>query len=213
MDQKIDEHGQTWNLMFNRKQRRDRSVDELIGVCKGMAADEVVNQAEAEALLKWLEANREITDEWPANMIYGRVCEMLVDGMLDQDEQDELLNLLTALGGPIAPGPAPENLSTSLPFDIPHPEILFESRVFCFTGKMVSGTRAECQSLVSEMGGIIAPRPTKQTHYLVIGDIGSRDWVHSSYGRKIEHAVTLRDKGCPLAIVPEQHWAQAAYIR
>jgi len=205
---RLDEHGQPRNLIFNRSRRINRGVDELIGLCKGMAADGVVNQTEAEALLKWLGANREISEQWPANVLYGRVCEMLVDGKLDAAEQAELLDTLNSVAGPIGSGPAPENMSTSLPLDDPPPDIIFEGRVFCFTGKFVSATRAECQSLVKELGGSVAKTPTQKTNYLVIGDLASRDWVHGSYGRKIEHAVRLKEKGFPLSLVAEQHWAE-----
>jgi len=41
----------------------------------------------------------------------------------------------------------------------------------------------------------------------VLGTFGSRDWVHTSFGRKIETAIRYRDKGAPIAIVSEDHWA------
>jgi hypothetical protein len=46
-----------------------------------------------------------------------------------------------------------------------------------------------------------------ETNYVVIGTFGSRDWVHTSFGRKIEKAVDYRTKGYPLAIITEDHWA------
>ncbi len=48
---------------------------------------------------------------------------------------------------------------------------------------------------------------TQRTNYLIIGTFGSRDWVHTSFGRKIEKAVQYRIAGCRLAIVGEDHWA------
>ncbi len=205
---RLDGQGQPSSLIFNRTRRRDRSVDELIGICKGMAADGVVNQAEAEALLKWLGANREISKQWPANVLYSRVCEMLVDGRIDATEQAELLDTLNQLAGPIGAGPSPQNISTSLPLDDPPPDISFENRVFCFTGQFVSATRPECQNLVKQLGGSTVKNPTRNTHYVVVGELGSRDWAHGSYGRKIEAAVKIKSQGFPLALVAEQHWAE-----
>jgi hypothetical protein len=40
----------------------------------------------------------------------------------------------------------------------------------------------------------------------VIGEIGSRDWIHSTHGRKIEKAMDYNGRGCRIAIVGEQHW-------
>jgi hypothetical protein len=42
---------------------------------------------------------------------------------------------------------------------------------------------------------------------LVVGTIRSRDWLHSTHGRKIEHAVELAGQNHPIAIVSEEHWA------
>jgi hypothetical protein len=40
----------------------------------------------------------------------------------------------------------------------------------------------------------------------VIGSIGSRDWIHSTHGRKIETAVAMRERGHSIALVGEEHW-------
>jgi hypothetical protein len=40
------------------------------------------------------------------------------------------------------------------------------------------------------------------------GTFGSRDWVHTSFGRKIQKAVDYRTSGSRLAIVGEDHWAR-----
>jgi hypothetical protein len=42
---------------------------------------------------------------------------------------------------------------------------------------------------------------------VIVGEGGSRDWLHSSYGRKIQEAVDYRDKGAMISIIPERHWA------
>ncbi|WP_292663272.1 BRCT domain-containing protein, partial [Nitratifractor sp.] len=68
------------------------------------------------------------------------------------------------------------------------------------------GTRKQCEEIVVERGGKMQKYVTKSTDYLVIGDIGSEHWVHSSYGRKIEKAVNYREVGVPIAIVSENHW-------
>ena len=41
---------------------------------------------------------------------------------------------------------------------------------------------------------------------LVVGAVASRDWLHSSYGRKIMRAVELRDSGRTVGIIGEDHW-------
>lgn len=47
------------------------------------------------------------------------------------------------------------------------------------------------------------------THYLVIGDIGSAAWMHSTHGRKIEAAVELLERGTGIAIISEAHFMKS----
>jgi hypothetical protein len=46
-----------------------------------------------------------------------------------------------------------------------------------------------------------------QDELLVIDELRSRAWKHTSFGRKIQKAVELRADGRPLAILAEEHWA------
>ncbi len=65
---------------------QSRQIDELIGLARGVAADDNLNQAEAEFLQKWLAANTDISDQPVVRMLYQRINEVLADGRLDNDE-------------------------------------------------------------------------------------------------------------------------------
>ena len=134
---------------------------------------------------------------------------MLADDILDPDEQRELLTLLSDLTGEAesVQYEAP-SLSTHLPLTDPLPEVSFANRVFCFTGKFIHGTRRECDAEVVSRGGAAKSSPTRTTDYLVIGHLGSTDWIHSSHGRKIERAVELAQGGHPIQLISEPHWVQ-----
>ncbi|BEQ15041.1 BRCT domain-containing protein [Desulfoferula mesophila] len=211
MTEPLDAHGQPLIRAYNCKQHHDRTLDELLGLAKGMAADGCINQLEAEFLQKWLIKNNDLNATWPINVINNRVNQMLCDGVLDGNEQKELLELLCSFTGQIPVERELENMSCTLPLDSPPPALQFQGRAYCFTGKFVSGTRNDCQTAVLQLGGAVKNTVSKKTDYLVIGVIGSRDWVHTSYGRKIERAMELRDEGHGLAIVSEDHWAQHVY--
>lgn len=45
-----DEHGQLKNRWINAHRLSDRSIDELIGLCKGVLADAIVNTDEVNFL-------------------------------------------------------------------------------------------------------------------------------------------------------------------
>jgi len=200
----INDHGQP-NIRFNASRVADRTIDELIGIAKGVLADGLIVQDEAEFIVKWITANEHAADIWPINLILNRLSDMLLDNVLDNDEKEELLQLFTDFTGSGAMEKY-ENMATALPLTIPQPEIIFEGREFCFTGKFVFGTRTQCIETAKMKGGFFNPIPRNNTDYLVLGLIGSRDWIHSTHGRKIEEVMKMRECGHHIAIVSERHW-------
>jgi NAD-dependent DNA ligase len=205
----LDRDGQPTNRAINRQLRTGREVDELLGLCKGLSADGVINQPEAEFLASWLNLNREASNAWPANVLFDRLELMLKDGILDRREEIELLDLLIRVTGGNAARLNAQSLSANLPISRPAPDVVIKGKRLCLTGKFVFGSRDKCKAEIQGRGGVCADGITADLDYLVIGVIGSRDWVHSSFGRKIEKAVEYRTNGYPLAIVAEEHLVKA----
>jgi NAD-dependent DNA ligase len=93
-------------------------------------------------------------------------------------------------------------------YDTPQPPVLFEGRVFLFTGEFEFGTRTRCEQAVRERGGVI-PKNKEVSHvvdYLVVGAKGSATWKRETYGAKIEAAVVERHTHGKPAIITEEHW-------
>ena len=187
---------------------QDRLIDELIGISKGVIADGVVDEKEAIFIGQWIESHREIADKWPVNVLYARLTEMLRDGVLSEDEQMELLETLRNLTGDSSPFQE-SNRSTSLPIDKPAPAVQFSGKTFCLTGKFVFGSTYECEETIAEMGGEVVQMPGQETDYLVIGELCSPDWVHTTFGRSIEKGVELKRQGHPIRILSEEHWVNS----
>jgi NAD-dependent DNA ligase len=200
------------NRSRNALRIQDRLIDELIGICRGVIADGVVDEREAIFLGQWIENHREVADKWPVNVVYARVTEMLCDGILSSDEKAELLSTLRDLTGEGSELQQP-NQSTTLPLTRPEPVVDFEGKVFSLTGKFVFGSSIECEETILEMGGSIAPAPTQETDYLVIGEFCSPDWVHTTFGRSIERAIELQEQGQDLKIISERHWVDSLASR
>ncbi|NTW43625.1 MAG: hypothetical protein HGB14_04130 [Anaerolineaceae bacterium] len=100
-------------------------------------------------------------------------------------------------------------MSTTVPLDY-GAVIEFPDRIFCLTGQFLHGSRKECQELIVARGGEVINRMNRFVHYLVVGTMSSKDWMYSSYGRKIEVAVKNRDeKGYAIRIVSEEMWLSA----
>jgi len=197
---------QSRSTAANRVQ--DRLIDELIGVCRGVIADGRVDEKEAIFLGQWIENHREIADRWPVNILYSRLVEMLKDGILSSDEEVELLTTLRDLTGESTLYQEP-NRSTSLPLNKPLPVVDFENKTFSVTGRFVFGSKVDCEETIMEMGGHVTDMPSSDTDYLVIGELCSPEWVHTTFGRSIERAIELRDGGAAIAIISEEHWVDA----
>lgn len=193
------------NAAITHRRRFDRSVDELIGICRGILADGLVVQQEAEFLLSWIEGNKEFVSYYPYNALYPRLADMLSDGVLDEEEEGELLKMLLDFQGG-AGDPSKGFGASALPLCDPPPDVLFRDKVFVITGLFAAGTRKEVTTEILLRYGQVKSSPSKKTDYLVVGVAGNDDWQHTSYGRKIEKAIALRDQGAKISIVSESHW-------
>jgi NAD-dependent DNA ligase len=205
----LNPHGQPVTRRLALARNADRDASELIGLARGMLSDGELNQSEAEYLLQWLLEHPESLNVWPFDVLFLRMEEMLADGHLDTDEQGELMGLLLDYtgGGSTQGGASASRQSTALPLCSPEPDVVFHGCNFVLTGKFITGTRTDCEIELVTRCGISQKNPTQATNYLVIGNLGSTDWAQSNYGRKIQHAVELREKGHPIHIISEKHWA------
>jgi NAD-dependent DNA ligase len=201
----LDEDGQPLCVSWNSRRRIDAGIDELLGFIQGILADGEVSEAETIALAAWTLKHSEIVCDWPVNVLAGRLNRIFADGRVDEAEREDLRTLLVEILGenenPLVTS------STRLPLSMPAPDVIFDQNVFVLTGKFAFGPRRVCEAEVLALGGKTSDHVTLQTSYVVIGSVGSRDWIHSSWGRKIEKAVEYRGL-CPIAIISEQHWAE-----
>jgi NAD-dependent DNA ligase len=90
-----------------------------------------------------------------------------------------------------------ENLLTLITID-------FKDNLVCFTGEFLYGTRAACERLVLKVGAMCSDSVSRKIDILVIGTRVSPDWVHTSFGRKIQRAVELQDEGHAIEIISER---------
>jgi len=196
-------------LGYRNSEIRDRNIDELIGISRGLLADGNINEDEAKFLLQWIENhfNKKDLQEYPFNTIYDRLKKVLDDNILDEDEAIEIKELLQSFTGEKPIAEQIKSMSSSLPLSEPLPDVKIIGEVFCLTGAFTIGTRGQCEKLIKELGGTTKKAPTLDTDYLVIGILGNEDWIHSSYGRKIEKAAELRDtKKTGIKIITEEHF-------
>lgn len=216
---KIKDGQPIYRNKYHKDRLTRRTIDELIGVCKGIQADDIVDVKEAYFLAQWLESNKKVINTYPVNILAKRIGEIFNDDIVDEDEKKGLFETLYQITGfkpqkeiiDIKTGEVLDNLthaSSLLPLDNPPPPIIFENKNFCLTGQFFYGTRDKCMNEITYRGGIIHQKTTQKTDYLIIGLLGSTDWLHSAYGTKIENAVKIKKKKFPIKIVSEEHWGK-----
>lgn len=183
-------------------------INQLLGLLQGIAADDEINEKEIDALVAWLNINNQIIDKWPASVVASKLYDILEDGIITEDEKKDLLTTVQKITGShfCETGDASDN--TTECFDdvseIPHDNI-----GFCFTGKFKSGSRKTVESKAQDLGAVTSKDVLLTTQFLVIGTLASRDWKYQSHGRKIEKAMSLKEKGHEIYVISEEQWLAA----
>lgn len=197
----------------NHTRLKDRAIDELIGICKGVLFDGAVSTGEAKHLYNWLQANPIIATDWFGRDLHQKLIGFLEDDHIDADEEKELLQILIDITGRSEITATGHNAATTLPL-CPNPptDIPIENINFVLTGNFSYGKRKDLEDVIKKLGGAIKKTPSRNTRYLVIGDIGSSAWMHSTFGRKIEVAVKTRDDGHTISIITEEHFLKCTGI-
>lgn len=186
-----------------------RSCESLLGISAGIMADGELNDEEIKYLDHWLSGNLALASTWPGEVIYSRIRSILADNKITEDEREHLTQTLSDLiGGTLQETGAASGAATSLPIDEDVDSIDIKDNLFCFTGNFLYGTRKACERAITERGGTTTPRIRKDLNYLVIGTMASRDWAHTSHGKKIEKAMEFRKDQCLIFIVSEKQWVE-----
>ncbi len=183
---------------------RVAGVEELLGFLSGIAADGTLNDKEVSALSAWLDSNQLIRDRWPASVVVNRVATILEDGIITNEERQDLMRIIQQVAGTPA---NPEELSLEASTEVwadPVDEIKVAGSVFCLTGDFVSGERSVVNEKLRLLGGETSPNVNKKVDYLVIGTLASRNWLYTSHGRKIEKALHLKRKGLGIKTITER---------
>jgi BRCA1 C Terminus (BRCT) domain/GYF domain 2 len=208
LDEPVIGMGPQYRTARDYSRLTDRDIDELLGVCKGVIADGTVNLHELKYIYQWLVGHPTLENTWPCEALANRIKQVTDDDVLTKTEADEMVDFIRRLVAPKPDLPHESVQATSLPFDVPDPQIQFHERSFCFTGNFVFGVRSACVDAAQARGATIEGSVKMDLDYLVIGSFRNEAWMHTTHGRKIEKAVELRAKyGRPL-IIGEAHWVK-----
>jgi len=186
-----------------------RATQVLMGIVTGIVADGQLHESEVLMLNTWLTENADVTTVWPGSAVAQMLRTALADGVITPEERAHMLHELQALAGTdfSETGSSSSNVA-GLPYDH-DAQVTICGAAICHTGVFLYGTRAACEKLTHKAGGIALPTVTRKATYLVVGTHVSPAWVNTSYGRKIQQAMELKQAGHPIGIIAEEWWLKA----
>ncbi|MEX2469903.1 MAG: BRCT domain-containing protein [Pseudohongiellaceae bacterium] len=179
-------------------------IDELKGFLSGVASDGVLNDQEITALSTWLNRHQAIRDSWPASIIIERLDYILEDGIITEDEREDLLQTLQRTTGSDPDGNRFAVEGSTEVWEDRIDEVSIKGATFCLTGDFVSGDRGTVETMLRLKGAEISSSVNKAVDYLVIGTLANRDWLYTPHGRKIEKALLARREGADVTIITER---------
>lgn len=166
------------------------ALQELQAIISSIVSDGKISNKEMDYLSEWLDKNKSLKGNYPYDNIAETVKKVIKDGVIDDAEQKELIELFSLFT-------SSDNLTTSNLCEN------CENKVFVLTGDFEYGSRAEVFKYIENQGGICKNGITKSTDYLIIGAKGSPNWGYGNYGRKIKTAKEYIDKGVSISIISE----------
>jgi len=194
------------------------AIRQLHGFLHGIVIDNKINDKEIYGLQEWLGSFSEYKSIWPFAEVWGLLEAILADGIVDEEERQYLVNFCQEFSERPIDGAILHDdiykkafMKNDAPILKPvtalcdHVEkIIFENNTFCLTGAAKSGKRQDIEQAIEMAGGIMRPRVDKSLNYLVIGAKSSPCWVYSTYGRKVEQAMQIRQNETTPLILHEE---------
>ena len=172
---------------------KKKAINELLGMCRMLSAG-ALSKEQVDLLQMWLTKNDELKDTFPISHIRPKIEKVLEDGIIDEQEKQELLQLFeSAAGVKIEGAQGSHNKTiTLLPFE--EPDIKFAGRAFCLTGDFQTGSRKQIEQIIKDKGGVVKRGFSSSVHYLVVGLLASDAYKYGNFGSKIEEAMELKKK-------------------
>jgi NAD-dependent DNA ligase len=200
----------------SRNNSERKAFDVLTGLALGILADGELTAKEASFLARWIEAN---TQALPEKFIRKLLPVIRTAGRGEDIPDEELASIALLLESIVCSDGSPDPLvkpptaigtPCSLIFDeVDLAEIRIFGCEFIFTGNFLCGSKKELMDRTDRLGASAkSANPTRNTDYVVVGSKGSEQWAFSGLGRKVEHALKLREESCKLRIIREEIFIQ-----
>lgn len=165
----------------------------LEGFLKGITADNKLSVEEIMALKEWVDNSLHLAGNYPFDLVLTSLNRVLEDGIISQEELDDLLKLYKKFTAPVEAAT--------------HDEITcLNEKHCCVTGEFNYGSRKVVEEYIEQNGGICDKTVKKATDYLIVGSLGSENWKHGNYGGKVKKAMEYNEKSANISIVSEEEF-------
>jgi len=179
-------------------------IEELVGFLTGTASDGVLNDQEIAGISSWLEQNESVREVWPASVIVQRLAVILEDGIVTDEEREDLLATVRQVTGTDTDESGLSYEASTEVWEDSIDKLELAGSVFCLTGDFVSGDRESVDTMLRCLGAETNSSINKSVNYLVIGTLASRDWLYTSHGRKIEKALLIKREVNCIKVITER---------
>lgn len=163
-------------------------LNKLHDIISDILEDGVISEDELLFMLDWKQQHIYLSDKFPYNKMYKALDDIIADGVITKSELNSLKLLFNYIINP-------SNQFSDCPCSIADKHI-------CLTGEFNIG-RSKLETLIEQSGGIVDKTVKLATNYVVIGSQGSDMWISGNYGRKVEKAMELIEKGKDIKIIKE----------
>jgi NAD-dependent DNA ligase len=182
--------------------------ESLLNIIGAVMADGVLHDSEIQYLNDWLERSSLAVAYWPGNLIAKKVSEILEDGVVTEEERNELTVTLNEIFNGNLKKATDKFVDSPLELD-QIDSLEFEGNVFLCTGDFAHlGGKAQSELLIQKRGGLVVGNISKKVNFVVVGGLGSPTWKHGNFGTKVEKAIEYRAAGEPVKIIHEETWAR-----
>ena len=179
---------------------KTKAIQELQQLLLDITDDNVLTDEEVIMLKEWLEENKEFCEIYPFDKIERIIENALEDGILEQSELDEMLEVFNDICKP------------EFDKDVPKDEMIdLNGKVLVFTGECKLGDISEITHIYESMGATVRKSVSSKTDYLVVGAFGSPDWSYGNYGSEVLKARELQEEGKKVKIINENDFLPVIY--
>ena len=184
-----------------------KACESLALICRRFLEDNYLSNDEILFLRQWLSDNTHLVGEWPGDIVFKRIELALADGYIEPDERDYLTETLElVVSGELMRSSS--RVNEALPLDTVE-QIDLASKVFCFAGEFIYGSKLACQRATISAGAFAIKRPSSQLNFLVIGGRTGDEWRATDAGNHVDMVQGFRKTGTTMQIIGEDCWSRS----